>query len=152
MRRANEFNSHLDHSTPGNVGRLMHRLVDLTELQLELLKIDARDGFKSLAAPIFMVALGIVLGFGSTFLLLLALAQFLIGAGLSEEAALLFTGVFGLVLASGAAVLGWRLFQRAAATFDRSKTELQRNITWLKTTLKHSSFEKRPFENNQIPN
>jgi hypothetical protein len=32
-----------------DVGKLLHRLLDLMELQAELLKVDARDGFRSLA-------------------------------------------------------------------------------------------------------
>jgi hypothetical protein len=152
MRRSSEFNSNLDHSAFGNIGRLIHRLVDLTELQVELLKVDAREGLRFLAVPVLLVVLGVVLGSGAIFVLLLALAQFLVEAGVSEGLAHFVAGVFGLFLAVGAVVLGWRLLQRAAAAFDRSKTELQRNITWLKTTLKHSPSEERVIENNQSQN
>lgn len=152
MRRTNEFSTPPDYSASGNVTQLIHRVVDLAELQVELLKVDARDGLRSLAAPVLLVVLGVVMGFGGIFVLLLALAQFLAETGLSEGVAHFVAGVVGLLLAAGAVVLGWRLMQRAAATFDRTKAELQRNITWLKRTLKHSPSEECVIEKNEFQN
>ena len=56
---------------------------------------------------------------------------------------LLFTaGVLGLLLAAGSVLLGWQLTCKALSSFERSKTEFQNNLAWLKTTLEHPSHDR----------
>ena len=89
MNQHNGSKSGSEGSAVAQVGRLIRRILDLTELQGELFKIDAREGGKALAIPAILIATGIVLGFGGILVLLLALAEGLQRIGLSEAASFL---------------------------------------------------------------
>ncbi len=149
MNQHNGSKSGSEGSAVAQVGRLIRRILDLTELQGELFKIDAREGGKALAIPAILIATGIVLGFGGILVLLLALAEGLQRIGLSEAASFLGAGFFGLILAAGAIWSGWYFLRKAVAAFDRSKTELQRNIAWFRATVTHPSSEHRVHNTNQ---
>lgn len=124
-------------TSPGvDVGRLLHRLLELMELQVELLNVDTREGFRSLVPPAILIGGGLVAAFGAIFVLLLTVAALLNEwAGWSATLALFTASVLGLLFAAGSALLGWKLTCKALSKFDRSKTEFQKNFAWLKTTL-----------------
>jgi hypothetical protein len=127
-----------------DVGKLLHRLLDLMELQSELLKVDARDGFRSLAPPAIFIGVGVVAAFAGIFALLLAVAALLNQwAGWSVPLSLFTAGVLGMLLAAGSVLFGWQLTRKALSTFDRSRTEFRNNLAWLKTTLENPSHDRR---------
>jgi hypothetical protein len=133
-----------------DVGKLLHRLLDLMELQAELLKVDARDGFRSLAPPAILIGGGVVTAFGGIFVLLLTVASLLNQwAGWSATFSLFTAGVLGLLLAAGSVLLGWQLTCKALSTFDRSKTEFRNNLAWLKTTVEHPSYDRSELQRIQ---
>jgi hypothetical protein len=135
----NTWEDRSEKSAGVEVGKLLGRLLDLIELQVELLKVDAREGFRSLAPPAILAGTGVVAAFGGIFVLLLAAAALLYEwAGWSATLSLFTAGVLGLLLAAGAVVLAWYLTRRALATFDRSRTEFQNNLVWLKSSLDES--------------
>ncbi len=124
-------------------GSTFRRLLDLMELQAELFKVDARDGFGALAPPAILIGGGVVAAFAGIVALLLAVAALLNQwAGWSVTLSLFTAGVLALLLAAGAVLLGWQLTRKALATFDRSTTEFRNNLDWLKTTLSHPSHER----------
>jgi uncharacterized membrane protein (DUF485 family) len=138
----NEFPDRAEKSAGVEVGKLLRRLLDLIELQVELLKLDAREGFRSLAPPAILFGAGVVAAFGGIFVLLLMVAALLNEwAGWSLTLSLFTAAVFGLLLTVGAVLLAWQLTRRALSTFDRSKTEFQNNLTWLKTSLANPSHD-----------
>jgi uncharacterized membrane protein YqjE len=138
----NTFRDRTEKSAGGEVGKLFRRLLDLIELQVELLKVDAREGFRSLAPPAILIGVGVVIVFGGIFILLLAVAALLNEwAGWSAALSLFTAAVLGLLLTVGAVVLAWQLTRKALSTFDRSKTEFQNNVTWLKTSLANPSHD-----------
>lgn len=142
MSRLDGSQSEAGGSTTGSASRLLQRLADLTELQIELFKVDARDGLRSLSLTVVLLAAGIVIGSGGVLVLLMALAEFLVSAGLSRAVSLLVVGVLGLLLAGGAAWSSWQLAHKVLAAFDRSRAELRTNLAWLKASLKESSSRK----------
>lgn len=148
-----EMNQHngskSERSAVAQVGGLMRRILDLTELQGELFKIDAREGGKALAIPATLIAVGVVFGFGGIVSLLLGLAEGLQQIGFSGAASFLAAGVAGLILAAGAIGSGWHLLRKAVAAFDRSKTELRRNIAWFRAAMAQPSSEHRVRNTNQ---
>ncbi len=149
MNQHNGSKSGSERSAVAQVGGLVRRILDLTELQGELFKIDAREGGKALAIPAILIAIGIVLGFGGILILLFALAEGLQRTGLSDAVSFLVAGFSGLILAAGAIWSGWYLLRKAVAAFDRSKTELQRNIAWFRATVAHPSSENRVGNTNR---
>ena len=138
----NESQDGIEKSAGVDVSKLFHRLLNLTELQAELLKVDARDGFRALAPPAILIGGGVVAAFGGIFVLLLTVAALLNqGAGWSATLSLFTAGVLGLLLAAASVLLGWQLTRKALSTFDRSKTEFRNNLDWFKTTLEHPSHD-----------
>lgn len=138
----NEVQDRTDKSVGFDAGKLLHRLLDLMDLQIELLKVDARDGFRSLVPPAILIGGGVVATFAGIFVLLLTVAALLNqGAGWSATVSLFTAGVLGLLLAAGSLLLGWQLTRKALSTFDRSKTEFRNNLDWFKTTLEHPSHD-----------
>lgn len=150
MNRFNGSQSGPEDSAASNVGRLLHRLVELVELQGELLKVDVREGVRSLSMPVALILTGVVVGFGGVFVLLLALAGFLTWLGIPQAVALLVAAVVGLAAAGGAGWLGWQFLRKALIAFDRSRAELRANIAWLKSTLRHTSSEDRVHAASQM--
>ncbi|NLS94722.1 MAG: hypothetical protein GXX96_21415 [Planctomycetaceae bacterium] len=152
MNRCNGSLPRLENSAAANVGRLLHRLADLAELQIELFKIDARDGFKALAAPLALIASGILLASAGVVVLLLALARVLMQAGLTEAASLAAAAIVGLLLASAIVWIALGLLRKAVAAFERSGTELRRNAAWFKTTFLDTSPGVREGETKRSQN
>jgi hypothetical protein len=125
-----------------DVGKLLRRLLDLMELQAELLTVDARDGFRSLAPPAILIGVGVGAAFGGIFVLLLTVAALLNQwAGWSATSSLFTAGLLGLLLAAGSVLLGWQLTRKAWSTFDGSRTEFRNNLARLKTSLEHPSHD-----------
>jgi uncharacterized membrane protein YqjE len=137
-----ESQNRTEKSVGVDVGKLLHRLLNLIDLQTELFKVDARDGFRSLAPPAILIGGGVVAAFGGIFVLLLTVAALLNQwAEWSTTVSLFTAGVLGLLFAAGSILLGWQLTRKALSTFDRSKTELRNNLEWLKTTLEPASHD-----------
>ena len=130
-----------------SIVQLFHRLIDLLELQAELLKVDTKEGVKSLLLPAVLLITSVSMVFGSALLLLLALATILSqGAGFSVTVSFLAASMAGLLLAAGAILLGWRLAKNGLAVIQRSTAELRTNFLSLKESLIQSTRENRERE------
>jgi hypothetical protein len=122
-----------------NMADFAHSLTTLAELQGQLLVLDARQTARHLVAPITLAVLGGILGLGCVPVVLTGIAYLLISlAEWSFPAAFLVTGCVALLIAAGLAVTAWLLLRKDLTTFDRSRVELARNLTWLKQVLKNS--------------
>jgi len=131
-------------TTVRSLAQLFHRFVDLLELQVALFKVDAQEGIRSLLLPAGLLVASVSLVFGSVIVLLMTLAAALWeGVGLSGAVSLLIAGVAGLLLAAGAAWLGWHLAKRGLAVVQRSSAELHKNVLWLKDTLTQVTQDSR---------
>jgi hypothetical protein len=115
----------------------VHDLLTLAELQFKLLAVDARQGLAGLIAPAVAVAGGIFVALGCLPVALAAVALALV-----ETTDLTHAQSFGLVVAAAAvggcvaiAVGAWVLSRRVRF-LNRSLEEWQRNVQWVKETLK----------------
>jgi hypothetical protein len=120
-----------------SAAELLHDVLTLAELQGQLLKVDCQSGLRKLIVPAICLAFGTVLALCCVPLALTAIAL-----GLAETTALIHSQSFAIVLVGAAIVAavlviaavtylrhGWQMF-------DRSQTELARNLQWSKEMLK----------------
>ena len=118
------------------VGDLLHDVVSLSELQAQLLAVDARESVDKAKAPIGLLVGGISLALGAVPVLLLSLGEALT-LWLDWERALsyLVSGLAGVVIAGILLYLAWQQAGAVLAVFDRSRVELAENIRWIKYAL-----------------
>lgn len=132
-----------DHSTSPagdirhGVSQVLRDIVSLGELQAELLQIDLRNFVTAHVAPTAILTVGaIVAALASLPILLASLAYYLVEvANLTIASALLAAGGLGLLVAAISAGLAWKRIRTRNEAFSRSRTELARNVRWLKQVL-----------------
>ena len=122
-----------------NIADFGNDIATLVELQAKLAALDARDSLARATTPLILLGLGSVLALGSLPVILIGLAD-LIAANtkLSAGMAQLIVGLVALVLAGGAAFVGLKGSTSSLESFRRSKEELARNLSWIRTVLVHS--------------
>jgi hypothetical protein len=134
-----KVNSPLVEGVLGNMAEFSSDLISLAELQARLAAADLKEATGRVVLPVGLLA-------GGALLALVSLPVILLGAGylLSEYTSLsvgwsiLLTAVVALLLGAALAVLGLRGLGGSFSSFDRSKEELARNLSWIKTVLVHS--------------
>ena len=128
-----------------NVRELAHDAVTLGELQVELLKLDASDWSQRLVPPLLALAATLGVALGTLPVLLQVLAYALIeGAGWSAWLSFLVAGIAGLVLAALLGTIGWTRLRASFDVFQRSRDEMQKNVTWLKQVLSQPCEDEMP--------
>ena len=130
-----------------DVGELTHDMLSLAELQFELFRTDCRAGLKGLLLPITLLLLAVIVAAGAMPVALLFLAEFLAQtAGLSRAAAFAVAVLAGFVAAGALGAVGWARIRGVERVFERSREELNRNMTWIKHALKRSApSEDEPY-------
>lgn len=107
----------------------------LAELQTRLFAIELSSALRRSRIAGAVAAGGAVLALASLPIVLVAIACFLIDAGLSPAASFGITGASALVLAIILLAMGWAELSRNMRDFPRSGVELKRNFDWLKETM-----------------
>jgi hypothetical protein len=114
---------------------VLHDAVSLSELQLKLLALDARECGRKVTASVIVLVAAACLALGAFPIGLAALALAFYAAGLSLPLSFLCSFLIGLIVAGVSGAIGWMMLKRGAKTINRSKTEFFKNIAWLKRTL-----------------
>ena len=116
-----------------DMGELTHDLLSLAELQFELFRTDCRAGMKGLLLPVGLLLLAVIVATGTAPVALLFLAEFVAqAAGLSRAAAFAVAALAGFVAAAALGAAGWARIRGVERVFQRSREELNRNMTWIK--------------------
>lgn len=123
----------------GNAAEVLHDITELAELQVRLLAADVKSiGYRSWM-PLGSLTLGLCMLLGLIPVVLMAIAELLIEfAELSRATALLSVGGLGLLFAGMLIVVGWRTMRKRLCEIENTTTELKRNISWIKKTLKNN--------------
>jgi hypothetical protein len=122
-----------------NLSDFLHDVVTLSELQAKLFVADVNDFRSGAIVPGALLGAAAIIALGCVPVLLMAIAWLLIDYEvLSQGWAFLAATGIGVLLAVVLGITGWVLFRRNLAVLERSQLELQRNITWFKSVLKHS--------------
>jgi len=123
----------------GGIAEFTNDVATLAELQLKLTLIDLRECVTKALWPIVLTVVGLVLAVASLPVILVGVALLLaallqIGYGW----AMLLTGGGVLVVSGLAAFFFARRIGPSFEGLRRSREELVRNISWIRTVLVHS--------------
>jgi uncharacterized membrane protein YqjE len=149
MNRSNGSTRSSPNGVAKGMGELAHDIVSLVELQLELFRVDCREGLRRILIPVTLLLLAGIVAVGTVPFALIFLAEFLTqAAGLSRAAAFSIAAMSGFLMALAMGVVGWIYLLRAVHVFERSREELNCNMTWIKHALKRPA----PIESQQPEN
>jgi hypothetical protein len=120
-----------------SVSDLTHDVIELSELQIQLLKLDLQKSSQRTRTCLVLAVLGACLLLGAIPVALLALAELLVAQlAWSRAAGLCVATLVGLALAAVALIAAWVRIHNGLISLQRSRDELQRNIDWIKSTLR----------------
>jgi len=119
------------------MAELAHDIASLAELQLELFRIDCREGRQQMLVPVALLLVAGIVAVGTVPIALMVMAELLVqAAGLSRAAAFAIAALGGFLVAAAMGVVGWSYLHGVSRVFQRSREELTRNMTWIKHALK----------------
>ena len=126
------------------IGAIVSDVTSLAELQFDLLKVDCTESKSKLilASAVLGVAALVVVGLVPIVLLAIA-AAFYEFTELNMTWSLLISSGIGLLFGGLMALIGKLAISRAFGYFERSTTELKRNVDWLKTLKQRESSRNR---------
>ncbi|WP_406697302.1 phage holin family protein [Singulisphaera sp. Ch08] len=126
-------------SMVGSLAGFGNDVATLAELQLKLAALDFQETAARALVPLIVVVVGLVLILGSVPVAIgggsLLIAQ---ATGISIGLALLLTATVILGLAAFIVVVAGRKLGMSLEGFRRSREELVRNISWIRTVLAYS--------------
>jgi hypothetical protein len=120
-----------------SVSDLTHDVIELSELQAQLLALDAKQSVATLKSCIILAVVGAAMLLGTIPVALLAIAAvFVERLEWPLDASIAVATGIGLLLAAIVLGAAYGYVKSGLVSFNRSREELQRNIAWLKSTLK----------------
>ena len=127
-------------SSERGLGTLFHDLLTLAELQGKLLIHDLNTVRTGTGPAMLMIALGMLLGFSSIPILMFGLGWAIVAIwNVPVWAALVGVSlVIGVIPSLALLVIGCKTLRRRSKVLNRSTSEFQSNIAWLKRRLKQS--------------
>lgn len=132
----------------GSLSDLVGDITALAELQFELFQVDTAEATRTATKSIIGLVAAILIFAGSVPVLILTLAALLYElVHWSMSLSLMISVLTGLVAAGLLAWMSSAKISDALAAFDRSRTELRKNVTWLKNLKRNrelvSNFNER---------
>lgn len=123
----------------GQAANVLGDLLELAELQARLAKADAHLTAARMTRPVAVLLVGICAALASLPVLTIGLASCLDAlTAFNAWQAQLTVGLLVAAIAVAAIYLSLRAIRRSAFQFERSASELARNIAWLKSFLGNS--------------
>jgi uncharacterized membrane protein YqjE len=140
MSRSNGTNQHASPLTVvSNIADFGSDIATLAELQAKLAAADAKEAAARAALPVVVLGAGAVLALASLPVILLGLADLIAASTrISTGLAQLIVGLVALLLAGLACLIGVRGSLQSLDSFRRSREELTRNLSWIRTVLVYS--------------
>jgi hypothetical protein len=127
-----------------SVSDLTHDVIELSELQVQLVALDAKYSVQKARTCLVMAVIGAAMLLGTIPVALITIAAVLVET--LEWSYAVSAGVatlVGLVITSIVLGLAYGYLKSGLVSFDRSTEELRRNIAWLKSTLRTRSHAER---------
>jgi uncharacterized protein YqgC (DUF456 family) len=117
---------------------LTHDVIELAELQAQLFAVDVKHTSKNAKSSLVMAVIGICTLLGSVPVALIALAELLVEklewTRAAGHGAATLVGLLVSIAILGAA---WAQFRSGFSALQRSREELNRNIAWIKSSLRN---------------
>jgi len=116
---------------------LTHDVIELAELQAQLFTLDIKNTSKQARTSLALVIGGVCLLLGTIPVLLATIAAALNQyAAWSWAASLAMATVIGIAGAGTVMGVAWSRFRSGIVTMERSREEFNRNVAWVKTSLR----------------
>jgi hypothetical protein len=123
-----------------SVSQLGSDVLTLMELQAELLQVDLKEWTSGIVKAMIALVTGVVVLLASLPVLLFALGYLLDATTtLPLWACMLIAAGCGILIAGICAGLGLWLMKREKGALSRFRSELRRNVRWLKEVLSNPS-------------
>ena len=137
MNRCNGSTQSPPKGVAKGMGELAHGIVSLAELQLELFRVDCREGLRQILIPVALLLFAGIVAVGTVPIALIFVAEFLMQtADLSRATAFSIAAMSGVIVALAIGVVGCSYLRGLLRVFERSGEELTRNVSWIKHALK----------------
>jgi uncharacterized membrane protein YqjE len=122
-----------------NIADFGNDIATLAELQAKLAAYDAKEAASRATFPLILLGSGAVVALASLPVILIGLADLIarwtrISGGMAQ----LVVGLVSLLLAALACLMGARGSLKSLDSFRRSREELTRNLSWIRTVLIYS--------------
>jgi uncharacterized membrane protein YqjE len=116
---------------------LTHDVIELAELQGKLFALDIKNTSQKARTGLVLGLVGVSLLLGSIPVALFALAELMIRQfDWTRDAGYGLATLIGVLLSGGILAAAWASFRTGISTLERSRDELKRNITWIKSSLR----------------
>lgn len=126
----------------GQAANVLGDLIELGELQARLAKADAHATAKKMTRPVAVLLVGVCAALASLPVLAIGCASCLAAfTVLNTWQSQLLVGLLVAAIAVATVYLSVRAIRRAVLQFERSATELAKNLAWLKSVLGSSPDE-----------
>jgi uncharacterized membrane protein YqjE len=123
----------------GSIAEFGNDVATLAELQAKLAALDLQECSRRAAAPLAAVAVGLGVMLAALTVALLGVADLLARAlGIAEGWTMLMTAAAALLVAGLVLFLSVQGLTRSLEPLRRSREELVRNLSWVRTVLVYS--------------
>jgi hypothetical protein len=141
---------HADGKMPNvaaSVSDLTHDIIELSELQAQLVALDLKQSMEKARTTLILAVAGACVALGTIPVALLALAALLYEQLQWSIAGSVATAMaVGLLIAGVVLGIAYGYIKQGLVSMERSREELRRNISWLKTTLRTRGHTAQPAE------
>jgi uncharacterized membrane protein YqjE len=127
------------------VSHIAYDVLELSELQGRLALLDLEDSTARIRNALIFIAAGAIVLWMACLIGLVTAAYALVEvAGWDRWMAFGAVALGALVLSLLLLFVAWRCWRRGLFTWDRSRDELHKNLTWLKAALsgQHAAYQR----------
>jgi hypothetical protein len=122
----------------GSLSALTHDVIELSELQVDLLRLDLAKSSRRARRCLIFTVVGACLLLASLPVSLFAIAETLVeNVGWSRAAAFAAAAAIGLTLGALFAAGAYAMLRNGIISLQRSREELSSNLKWIKSALRN---------------
>lgn len=122
---------------------LAHDVIELGELQAQLFVHDVKSATQKTRTSLLLGVVGACVLLGSGPVLLFALGELIIEQfGWTQSAGFAVSAVVGIGVSAGIMAAAWNRLSAGLSSMQRSRDELNRNIAWIKASLRSRPITK----------
>ncbi len=126
-----------DPNVAQSFSELTHDVIELGELQAQLFVHDVKKTTQNARVALMLSIIGVCVLLGCIPVALIAVAELLTWLlEWPDVASYAVATLIGLVLAAATLGVGYYRIKKGVVAIDRSREELNRNVEWLKSTLR----------------
>ncbi len=128
---------------------LAHDVIELGELQAQLFANDVKSTTQKTRTSLLLSVIGVCVLLGSIPVVLFAVAELIAElTGWPLSGGLAIAAVVGIAASAGFLVTAWNRLNDGLSSLERSRDELNRNIAWIKSSLRSRAATKADLKHS----